>query len=160
MNPAVILVNVLALASLVAAFLRDREKGARTVRVALRSLVGILPAVVAVMILVGLVSAFVTPKAISGMLHGRTELTGIVLVGALGSVLHIPSLVSFPLAASLIERGAPMSVAAAFITTLTMVGVVTLPLEIRELGGRVAALRNTMSFLAAIVVALIMGVLL
>ncbi|MCF7929461.1 MAG: hypothetical protein K9L68_11885 [Spirochaetales bacterium] len=37
---------------------------------------------------------------------------------------------------------------AAFITSLTIIGVVTLPLEIKELDGRFAALRNGTSFVA------------
>ena len=48
----------------------------------------------------------------------------------------------------------------AFITTLTMIGVVTLPLEIKELGKKMALLRNGLSFIIAIVIALIMGVIL
>ena len=52
-----------------------------------------------------------------------------------------------------------MSVAA-FITTLTMVGVVTLPLEIKEMGKKITILRNVFSFVFAIVIALIMGVIL
>ncbi|HHD16798.1 MAG TPA: permease, partial [Euryarchaeota archaeon] len=75
-------------------------------------------------------------------------------------VLFIPSLLSFPLAASLLEGGASLSVVVAFITTLTMIGTVTLPLEIRELGKKMALLRSGMSFIIAIVIALIMGAIL
>ena len=49
---------------------------------------------------------------------------------------------------------------AAFVTTLTMIGTVTLPLEARELGRRFALLRNGLSFVLAIIVALIMGAIL
>jgi len=38
-----------------------------------------------------------------------------------------------------------------------MIGVVTLPLEIKELGGRFAALRNGTSFAAALAISLLMG---
>jgi hypothetical protein len=41
-----------------------------------------------------------------------------------------------------------------------MVGIVTLPLEKREFGMKFAAVRNGLSFLFAIVIALIMGVVL
>jgi len=41
-----------------------------------------------------------------------------------------------------------------------MVGVVTLPLEIREMGAKMAFLRNCISFYIAIMIALIMGVIL
>ena len=41
-----------------------------------------------------------------------------------------------------------------------MIGTITLPLEIKELGKKVALLRNGISFIIAIVIALIMGVIL
>ena len=41
-----------------------------------------------------------------------------------------------------------------------MVGMVTLPLEIKELGTKLTLLRNVMSFFIAILIALLMGVIL
>ncbi|MDZ7797973.1 MAG: hypothetical protein U5N56_13480 [Candidatus Marinimicrobia bacterium] len=48
----------------------------------------------------------------------------------------------------------------AFVTTLVMVGVVTAPLEIKTLGKKFTLLRNGLSFVAALLIAGIMGVLL
>jgi len=84
----------------------------------------------------------------------------VLVVALLGAILHIPSLVSFPLAASILESGASVTAVAVFITTLTMIGVVTLPVEIRELGRKMALLRNGISFIIAIVIGLIMGAIL
>jgi len=47
---------------------------------------------------------------------------------------------------------------AAFTTTLMMVGVLTYPIERRVLGHRVTLLRNALSFVVALIVALAMGV--
>jgi len=47
-------------------------------------------------------------------------------------------------------------VVAVFITTLTMIGVVTLPVKVRELGKRLAILRNCLSFFIAIVIGIVM----
>ncbi|RAL68816.1 hypothetical protein C1G86_1545 [Dehalococcoides mccartyi] len=49
---------------------------------------------------------------------------------------------------------------ATFMTTLMMVGVVTLPLEIRYFGKRVAITRNLLNFVAAIIIGLVVGVVL
>ncbi|NLX74993.1 MAG: permease, partial [Synergistaceae bacterium] len=46
----------------------------------------------------------------------------------------------------------------AFLTTLTMVGIVTFPLEKKEFGTKFTAIRNGFSFIFAIIIALIMGV--
>jgi len=45
-------------------------------------------------------------------------------------------------------------------TTLMMVGVVTLPLEIKFFGKRVAIMRNTLNFVAAIMIGLVVGIVL
>ena len=47
----------------------------------------------------------------------------------------------------------------AFLTTLTMVGVVTFPLEKKEFGVKFTAVRNGLSFLFAIIIAYVMGVI-
>lgn len=41
-----------------------------------------------------------------------------------------------------------------------MIGVITLPLEIRELGTKMALLRNGLSFIGALLISLAMGALL
>ena len=56
--------------------------------------------------------------------------------------------------------GAGVTAMAAFITTLTMIGFVFLPLEIKELGRKFALLRNGLSFIVALIIALLMGLIL
>jgi len=41
-----------------------------------------------------------------------------------------------------------------------MIGIVTLPLEIKELGRKMALLRNGISFIVAIIIGIIMGIIL
>ncbi len=50
--------------------------------------------------------------------------------------------------------------AVAFLTTLTMVGIVTFPLEKKEFGLKFAVTRNALSFVSALVIAMMMGVIL
>ena len=83
-----------------------------------------------------------------------------ILIALLGSILQIPALISYPLAASVLEMGATITAVAAFTTTLTMIGFVTLPIEIRELGKQRALLRNGLSFIGALLIAAVMGVIL
>jgi uncharacterized membrane protein YraQ (UPF0718 family) len=59
-----------------------------------------------------------------------------------------------------VDAGASIVPAVAFLTTLTMVGVVTFPLEKKEFGLKFAVMRNTLSFISAIAIALVMGVVL
>jgi len=113
--------------------------------------------VIATVILIGLILGFVSKDQISEVIGKQAGLKGVLTVALLGAVLHIPSIISFPLAASLLRVGASVTSVAVFITTLTMIGIATLPIEVRELGRKFAVLRNSLSFLIAILIGLIMG---
>ncbi len=157
MNVATVIINVFAIGCLIFAFIKDRTKAKMALVIALKSFVRILPTVVAIVIFIGLLLGFVPKSTISNIIGEQAGFKGILVVAVLGAILYIPSLISFPLASSLLKSGASVTAVAVFITTLTMIGVVTLPLEIRELGKKMAILRNGMSFVIAIVIGLIMG---
>lgn len=110
-----------------------------------------------IILLIGLLLGFIPPEHVSRFVGEQSGFGGILLVGVAGDIMHIPAILSFPLAASFLESGASITAVAAFITTLTMIGTVTLPLEIKELGKGIALLRNGISFVIAIVIALMVG---
>ncbi|TGC10655.1 hypothetical protein CUN85_04005 [Methanolobus halotolerans] len=104
---------------------------------------------------------FIPPAQVSMFIGEQSGIGDVLLVAVMGSFLHIPALIAFPLIASLLNAGATVATAAAFITTLTMVGMVTLPLEIREMGRKMALLRNNgISFCIAIMIAVLMELIL
>ncbi|NJE25079.1 permease [Thermococcus sp. MV5] len=160
MNVTAPIINIIAITALLIAFVKDKNKAISSLKIAVNSLIKILPMLCIIVIVIGLLLGFVPPEQISGFIGEQSGIKGILLVGALGALMHIPALLSFPLAASLLENGASVSAVAAFITTLTMIGTVTLPLEIKELGKKIAFLRNGLSFIIAIIIALIMGAIL
>jgi len=160
MNLTIIAINILAVVGLLIAFVKDRNKTVKSLVVAGKSFIEILPMVFIIVIIIGLLLGFIPPDEISRFVGEQSGLKGVLLVGVVGAFMHIPSLLSFPLAASLLEKGASVSAVAAFITTLTMIGMITLPLEIKELGKKMALLRNGLSFIIAIIIALIMGAVL
>jgi len=160
MNPTIIFINLFALGCLILAFTKDRAKTKQSLKVAAKEFFHILPTVLIIIIVIGLLLGFVPPSEISKVIGEQSGLSGVLLIAVLGSILHIQAFISFPLAGALLKSGASISVVAAFITTLTMVGTGTLPLEIKELGKKIALLRNGISFIIAIVIALIMGVIL
>jgi len=160
MNVTVIIINFIAVAGLLISFVKDRKKTVQSVKMAGKSFIKIIPMTLVIVIFIGLLLGFVPPSQLSKFIGEQSGIGGILLVGVVGAVMHIPALISFPLAASLLEHGASISTVAVFITTLTMIGISTLPLEIKELGKKVTLLRNGMSFAIAIMIALIMGAVL
>lgn len=160
MNAAVLTVNALALAALAAAFAKDRGRAVGALKMAGKMFLSLLPMLIVIILLIGLLFGFVPPERLERFLGERSGISGALAAAAAGSLLHIPALLAFPLAGSLLEKGASVTVVTAFITTLTMIGMVTLPLEIKEMGKRFAILRNGLSFIAALAISFIMGALL
>ncbi len=160
MNTTSIFINLFALLLLIFAFLKDKEKSKKALLISLKSFIRIIPNMLVIVILIGLMLGLIPKSEISKIVGEQSGFKGIIITAITGSILQIPSLISFPLAASLLQQGATITIVAVFITTLTMIGVVMLPLEIRELGKKMALLRNILSFLIAILIGIIMGVLL
>lgn len=155
-----IIINIIAITAFLIAFVKDRKKAIESLKIAGKSFINILPMVLLIIIIIGLLLGFIPPEQIAKFIGEQSGIEGILFIGVVGAVTHIPALLSFPIAASLLEEGASVSAVTAFITTLTMIGIVTLPIEIKEIGGKIAILRNGLSFIIAIIIALIMGAIL
>jgi uncharacterized membrane protein YraQ (UPF0718 family) len=153
-----ILLAITAVA-LIASLIADRRKTLMGVRRGLRMFVNLLPTLVTVLAAVSLLMAAVHPATLERWLGGGGPVPFVAAL-IVGSIALIPGFVAFPLAGVLKDNGATTAVLAAFITTLLMVGVVTLPIEIRFFGRRIAVLRNLLAFGGAVVVALVMTVIL
>lgn len=149
----------LATAGLLASWRADPRRTRDALRSAWRGLLALVPKVLGMIGLVGLALALVPPDVLRRV-FALGGLSGFLAVAALGSLVTMPGPVAFPLVGSLARLGAPPAALATFVTTLTMVGVVTAPLEVSHFGRRFTALRQGLSFAAALLVGLAMGALL
>ncbi len=110
-----------------------------------------------VILLVGLLLAIMNPEMISEIIGEKSGWFGIVLAAVIGSITLIPGFVAFPTAALLLQGGAGYMQIGAFISTLMMVGVVTIPVEIKYFGKKLTIYRNILAFLFSFIVAFIIG---
>lgn len=118
---------------------------------------GILPSLLNILIIVSVLLFLVPQETMVNLLGKNSGLTGISIAAIVGSISLIPGFIAFPLAAVLIKSGVSYSVTAVFITTLLMVGVITLPLESKYFGMKTAVIRNLLSFAGAILIGAVMG---
>jgi hypothetical protein len=146
-------------AAVAASFAKDRGRTAQAMRVGGRSLLGLAAPLLGMTALVGLLLALAPPTQVSRLfaVHG---VAGFALISTVGAIITMPAPVAFPLAGSLLKMGVSLPALAAFITTLTMVGVVTAPLEVEYFGRRFTLIRQTLSFALALAIGAVMGVLL
>ncbi len=138
-------------------FLKDRAKTKAAFLKGLKAVEGILPQLVAVLLLIAVMLAAFDAETITRFIGAGTGAVGVAIATALGAITLIPGFVAFPLAGELLRNGAGVTQIAAFVSSLMMVGVITLPMEISVFGKRAAIARNALalafSVLAAIFVA-------
>lgn len=138
---------------LLISFHKDKAKTLAALRKGWKAFEHILPQFLVIIIIIGITLSMLTPEIISGLLGERSGWLGMAIASVTGSISLIPGFVAFPLAAALLQKGAGLMVITLFVSTLMAVGVVTLPLELKYFGKKVAFLRNGLSFAFAFVVA-------
>jgi uncharacterized membrane protein YraQ (UPF0718 family) len=138
-------------------FALDRKKTVAGIKKGLVMFRNMLLPFLNILILVALLLYAVPPEVISRYLGPGSGAAGYAVAAVVGAIIFVPPFISYPIAAGLLEQGASYAVVATFMTTLIMVGVLALPIEIRYFGRRAAIMRNALNFAAAIVVGLIIG---
>ena len=153
------LLPLLALAALAVSAAMDRGRSRRAVGAAARAGLNLLPSLLGLTAGVALSLAALPPRAVAQLFqsHGAA---GFFLLAGVGALLTIPAPVAYPLAGSLRLMGATLPALASFVCTLTMVGVLTAPLEVRAFGRRFTALRQSLCLALALAVGAAMGALL
>lgn len=139
--------------------IKDREKTLDSVKMSTGMMRGMGSDIIAILFLIGLILTFIPPETIKEFMGGSNVFLSTVVFALVGCITLIPAFVAFPLAGSLMDAGASIVPVVAFITTLTMVGIVTFPLEKKEFGLKFTITRNILSFVFAIAISLVMGVL-
>jgi uncharacterized membrane protein YraQ (UPF0718 family) len=151
---------VIAIAALITSFVKSKEKTRLALKKAWKAFENILPQFLSIILIIGMMLAILTPEQISHFIGKESGWLGVLLAAAIGSITLIPGFVAFPLAAALIKSGAGYMQIAAFVSTLMMVGIVTMPVEFKYFGKKATFLRNGMAFAFSLIVALVMGVFL
>ncbi|MBS3972628.1 MAG: permease [Erysipelotrichia bacterium] len=140
--------------------LKDLKKTKQALMKAWKGFEGMLPQILTIILVIGIIIAVLSPEQIASIMGEQSGWWGIMLASLIGAITLMPGFVAFPLAATLLNNGAGLSQIAAFISSLMMVGFITLPLEIQHFGKKAALLRNGLAFLFSFVVAILIGVIL
>lgn len=151
---------VIAIVLTIISLIKNKRKTFDAMKKSKGMMGNMLSDIVAIIFLIGLLLTFIPPETIKSVLGSTNTFVSTVIAALVGSITLIPAFVAFPLVGSLVDAGANIVPAVAFLTTLTMVGVVTFPLEKKEFGTKFTLIRNALSFGFAIVIALTMGVFL
>ncbi|MGD9569159.1 MAG: permease [Sedimentibacter sp.] len=149
---------VIAILALIASFIKSKENTKLVLKKAWKSFENILPQFLTILVIIGIMLAILSPEQISHMIGNESGWVGVLMASIIGAITLIPGFVAFPLAAALLKGGAGYMQIAAFISTLMMVGIVTMPVEIKYFGKKATIIRNTEAFVFSLTVAYVIGV--
>ena len=149
----------IAIVFLIISLTKSRQKTKKALIKAWNSFKNILPLLSGVILLVGIVLSILDTAVISRIIGKESGVTGFLIASVVGSITLVPAFIAFPTAALLLEGGAGYAQITAFVQTLMMVGIVTLPMEIKYFSKKVAILRNVISFVLSIGLAYALGII-
>ncbi|KYH29525.1 hypothetical protein CPAL_14260 [Clostridium thermopalmarium DSM 5974] len=156
-NMTAFILYSIALVLLFISYIKDRNKTKKALSKAWKSFEGIMPQFLCIILVVGLILAVINPELISKIIGKESGIFGIVISAVVGSLTLMPTFVAFSTADMLLKNGAGYAQVGALVSALTLVGVVTFPLEAKYIGKRAAFYRNFIAFLFSFVVAFVFG---
>ena len=124
----------LTIVLLIVSYSKDKTKTKKSLKKAWKSFENILPQMLGILTSVGIIIALLNPEVISKMIGGSSGYIGVALAAIVGSITLIPGFIAFPTAAILLQNGAGYMQIGAFISSLMMVGLMTMPVEIKFFG--------------------------
>ena len=149
---------LLSIGAVLISLFKSKEKTLLAFKKAWKSFENILPQFLSILMIIGIMLAILTPDQISRLMGSESGWFGVIVGSIIGSITLIPGFVAFPLAAALLKSGAGYMQISAFISTLMMVGIVTIPVEISYFGKKATLIRNISAFIFSLIVAFVMGV--
>lgn len=156
MSTSIIFYSI-ALIFLALSWFADKKKTIKALKKAFMSLKKLLPAIIPMLLFVGIILTTVSPEVISRLIGAESGVMGILLGLGLGSVIFMPSFVTFSLGANLLDAGAGYAQVGALVSTLMAVGISSLTIELKYFDKKLTILRNLMALVASLIFVIIIG---
>ena len=132
----------------------SRHKTIKALKTGTMMFVNLLPPFLSILMLVAVTLTLLGPQTIQNWLGSNSGPVAYLVAALTGAIALIPGFVAYPMAGMLVKSGVAYPVIAVFMTTLMMVGIVTLPLEKKFFGMKLALARNALNFVGALLIGL------
>jgi uncharacterized membrane protein YraQ (UPF0718 family) len=152
-----IILYVVTAVALGASLVASPHKTAQALKRAGKRFAKILPAFLGMLVLFSVVITLLPEDVVKALLGGEHKWLSVTVASVTGSLTLMPGFIAFPLCGVLLKEGVLRMVLSAFSTTLMTVGVLTYPLERQYFGRTVTLVRNGISLVIALIVAVVMG---
>ena len=114
----------------------------------------------AIFVIIGILQNFLSKEAVSNFLIKFSGIKGIFTGTVTGAIMMGPVATGYPIGKYLLENGGTVALASSFLASWVMIGIISIPLELKNFGERFTITRNLFAFISVIIIALIMEVLL
>lgn len=155
-----IILSVITGICLLISFIANRQKTWNALKKSFTMFMNLLPVL---MLMLGLVSIFlflIPNETLINYIGKGSGIGGWFIAALVGSIALIPGFIAFPLCGILIKSGVAYATIAVFVTTLMLVGIVTLPVEAKFFGWKTSIIRNALSLAAALIIGFLMSLFL
>ena len=152
--------SIFTLGCLLVSILFDLKKTMKGIKRGLAMFIKLLPVLLFMLALVSIVLFLIPEKTLIRFMGNDAGFAGWLIAAMLGSISLIPGFIAYPLCGILIKSGVSYGIIAVFITTLMMVGIITLPIEAKFFGWKISILRNVLSFMGALLIGFLMTLVL
>jgi len=149
---------IVAFGLLILSAFKDIEKTKKALKVTGKVTLTVLPVLFLIFILMGIIEAFVSKEIIATWLGSGSGVLSIVIGEIVGCVALIEPAVVFPFAGFLHKSGANYGTVLGFIMTAILIGIATLPLELKLFGKRFTLVRNLLTFVLVFIIGIILKV--
>lgn len=133
-------------------FLKDKKKTIQAFKKGMKQFFNLVPAILSILIIISIILYLVPQDVFVRYLGTQAGVEGYLIAALVGAITMIPGFIVYPIAGSLIKSGVSYGVMAVFITTLMMVGIMTIPIEKKYFGLKATLLRNSLSFVGALII--------
>ncbi|MCS7233546.1 MAG: permease [Synergistetes bacterium] len=157
---AQIVILFLTLFFYVWALIRDRGKVKKASSRGLKNLLRNSIRILSIFIIIGILQSFLAEGTVGKFLMSFSGIKGILIGTFVGAIMMGPVISGYPICRYLLDHGASFGLISSFLFSWVMVGVISIPIELKNFGGRFTLLRNSFALISAIILALIMEVLL
>ncbi len=141
-------------------FRKDRSKVKKSIEKSKKIFVQNSVRLFAIFLIISLLDKFLSKEAVGNFLLKFSGLKGILLGDIVGAIMMGPIASGYPIAKYLFDHGAEVGLVSAFLLSWVMIGIIAIPVELKELGKKFTITRNILAFFSIIIISLIMEAIL
>jgi len=140
-------------------FLADRNKTLFGLKKGFIMFFRIFPALLSLIIILSIILYIIPQESFTKYFGQDSGILAYTFAAIIGSITLMPAFIAYPICGFLIQNGVSYPIIAVFITTLMMVGILTIPIEKKYFGLKITLVRNGLSFVGALIIGLMIGFL-